>query len=72
MIDVHPLQDAVTVIVEDTRYFLKREELIPLDEWEALQKKAKEPCTKHGDGPCDCGAKPGKAAESASTPTDDE
>ncbi len=72
VIDVHPLQDAVTVIVEDTRYFLKREELIPLDEWEALQKKAKEPCTKHGDGPCDCGAKPGKAAESASTPTDDE
>lgn len=60
VLDVHPLQDAVTVLVEDTRYFLKREELIPLDEWEALQKKAGEPCTKHGDGPCECGAKPGK------------
>lgn len=60
VLDVHPLQDAVTVLVEDTRYFLKREELIPLDEWEALQKKATEPCTKHGDGPCECGAKPGK------------
>ncbi len=60
VLDVHPLQDAVTVLVEDTRHFLKREELIPLDEWEALQKKASEPCTKHGDGPCECGAKPGK------------
>ncbi|MCA0452733.1 MAG: stage 0 sporulation protein [Chloroflexi bacterium] len=60
VLDVHPLQDAVTVMVEDARYFLKREELIPLEEWEALQKKASEPCTKHGDGPCECGAKPGK------------
>lgn len=60
VLDVHPLQDAVTVLVEDTRYFLKREELIPLDEWEALQKKSAEPCNRHGDGPCECGAKPGK------------
>lgn len=60
VLDVHPLQDAVTVLVEDVRYVLQREEIIPLDEWEALQKKAKEPCTKHGDGPCECGAKPGK------------
>jgi len=60
VLDVHPLQDAVTVLVEDTRYFLKREELIPLDEWEALQKKSSEPCNRHGDGPCECGAKPGK------------
>jgi len=68
VLDVHPLQDAVTVLVEDTRYFLKREEIIPLDEWEALQKKSSEPCTKHGDGPCECGAKPGKKQ---SPPTDD-
>ncbi|MBZ0283603.1 MAG: stage 0 sporulation protein [Anaerolineae bacterium] len=60
VIDVHPLQDAVTVIVEDAYHLVKREEIIPLDEWEALQRKAKEPCTKHGDGPCECGAKPGK------------
>lgn len=58
--DVHPLQDAVTVIVEDTRYLVKREELVPVEELEALAKKAKEPCNKHGDGPCECGAKPGK------------
>jgi cell fate regulator YaaT (PSP1 superfamily) len=60
VIDVHPLQDAVTVLTEEGRHFVQREELIPLDELEALQKKAKEPCNIHGDGPCDCGAKPGK------------
>jgi cell fate regulator YaaT (PSP1 superfamily) len=62
VLDVHPLQDAVTVLVEDARHLVRREDIIPLDEWEALQKKAQQPCDKHGDGPCDCGAKPGKAA----------
>jgi cell fate regulator YaaT (PSP1 superfamily) len=65
VLDVHPLLDAVTVLVDETRYFLKREELIPIEEWEALQNKAKDPCTRHGDGPCECGMKPGK------TPQDD-
>lgn len=62
VIDVMPLQDAVVVLVEDAYLTFKREELVPLEEFEALAKKAKEPCTKHGDGPCECGAKPGKAA----------
>ncbi|MDZ4765163.1 MAG: regulatory iron-sulfur-containing complex subunit RicT [Chloroflexota bacterium] len=65
VIDVLPLQDAVLVVVGDTFYTIKREELIPLDELEALAKKSSEPCTKHGDGPCECGAKPGKAAAEA-------
>jgi cell fate regulator YaaT (PSP1 superfamily) len=60
VLDVHPLQDAVTVLVEESRLLVKHEDLMPLEEWEALQKKAKEPCNKHGDGPCDCGAKPGQ------------
>ncbi|MDX1991618.1 MAG: regulatory iron-sulfur-containing complex subunit RicT [bacterium] len=60
VIDVHPLQDSVTVYIEEEgRRTFKREELIPVDELEALQKKAKEPCTKHGDGACECGQKPG-------------
>jgi cell fate regulator YaaT (PSP1 superfamily) len=66
VIDIHPLQDAVTVVTEEGQYLMvKREELIPLDEWKALQQKASEPCNRHGDGPCECGAKPGrpKAAE---------
>jgi cell fate regulator YaaT (PSP1 superfamily) len=67
VIDVHPLQDAVTVLVEDGRHLVQRADIIPLEEWEALQKKAQEPCTKHGDGPCECGAKPGKNAEADKT-----
>ncbi|NWG17360.1 MAG: stage 0 sporulation family protein [Chloroflexi bacterium] len=66
VLDVHPLQDAATVLVEDVRYLVTREAIIPIEEWEALQKKAKEPCEKHGDGPCDCGAKPGKSKADAS------
>ncbi len=60
VIDVHPLQDAVTVINEEGRFLVQRADIIPLDELRALEKKAKEPCTKHGDEPCECGAKPGK------------
>lgn len=63
VLDIHPLQDAVTVMIEDAYHLVKREDLIPVEELEALQKKAQEPCTKHGDGPCECGAKPGKQAE---------
>ncbi len=63
VIDVHPLMDAVTVLIEENFHVVKREDIIPLQELEALQKKATEPCTKHGDGPCECGAKPGKQAE---------
>lgn len=70
VIDVMPLQDAVVVLVEDAYLTFKREELIPLEEFEALAKKAKEPCTKHGDGPCECGAKPGKAASKAEDDND--
>lgn len=62
VIDVHPLQDAVTVYAAEGYHVVKREELIPLDELEALARKAKAPCDKHGDGPCECGAKPGKQA----------
>jgi len=63
VIDVHPLQDAVTVLTEEGYRLVKREDLIPLEELQALAKKAKEPCEKHGDGPCECGAKPGKQKE---------
>ncbi|HLU08224.1 MAG TPA: regulatory iron-sulfur-containing complex subunit RicT [Oceanobacillus sp.] len=65
VIDVLPLQDAVVVVVEDAYHTVNREDLVPLEELEALAKKAKEPCNIHGDGPCDCGAKPGKAAQAS-------
>jgi cell fate regulator YaaT (PSP1 superfamily) len=60
VIDVQPLADTVMVYIEgEGRHTFHREDLIPLDELRALEKKAKEPCTKHGDEPCDCGQKPG-------------
>lgn len=67
VIDVLPMQDAVIVLsaADNTRHTVLRADLMPLDELEALAKKAKEPCTKHGDGPCECGAKPGKQAAEA-------
>jgi len=54
VIDVHPLQDAVTVLVEEARFVVQREELQPLDELDALANKAKGGCTKHDSGGCDC------------------
>lgn len=54
VIDVQPLQDSVTVFFEGERHTFKREELIPLAEWEALQKKAADGCSKHEGGNCDC------------------
>lgn len=56
VVEVYPLTDSVLVQLEtEGRKMYKREEIIPIDELEALQKKAKEPCSKHGDEPCDCG-----------------
>jgi cell fate regulator YaaT (PSP1 superfamily) len=65
VIDVHPLQDAVTVMTEEGFHMVKREDIVPLEELRALEKKAKEPCTKHGDEPCECGAKPGNRRQDA-------
>ncbi len=63
VLDVHPLQDAVTVLVGEIRYLVRREDLVPLDELETLEKKAKGGCARHESGGCDCGAKHGKAAK---------
>lgn len=67
VLDVLPLLDSVIVLSasDNTRHTVSRADLVPLDELEALSKKAKEPCTKHGDGPCECGAKPGKQVSEA-------
>src|SRR5438477_239717 len=56
VIDIHPLQDAVTVLVEEAFILVKREDLVPLDEYEALESKAKGGCSKHDGGGCDCHA----------------
>ena len=63
VIDVHPLADSVTVYLdsgEGGRITVHREDLIRLEEFEALQRKASQPCDKHGeDEACSCGQKPG-------------
>ncbi|NDJ60090.1 MAG: stage 0 sporulation family protein [Chloroflexi bacterium] len=63
VIDVLPLQDAVLVLTEEGVRTVQREEIVPLEELEALANKAQQPCDKHGDGPCECGAKPGKSQQ---------
>lgn len=55
VIDVLPLKQAVTVLLEDGKRveFLKHE-LQPYDELKALEKKASEPCDRHKNGECNC------------------
>jgi len=65
VLDVLPLQDAVLVAVGDGMQVVKREEIVPLEELEALAKKSSEPCDKHEGGGCDCGANPGGAEAKA-------
>jgi hypothetical protein len=57
VIALNPLAETVTVLVEETRYDLHREELVPLEQLQALKDKAGLGCTKEGSGPCECGAR---------------
>lgn len=73
VIAINPLAGSVTVLVEDNRYEVVQDDLIPLEELRALQEKAANPCAKEGGGVCDCGARirPGKPAEDAEEPGDE-
>lgn len=64
VIEVHPLEDAVTVLIDDQRVMVTREEIIPISEYEALQAAAASPCSRNEGGGCDCGAKRPKSATS--------
>lgn len=70
VIDVNPLKSLVTVYVEDKRHELHKDELIPLDELEAFQAKARAGCTKEGlGGTCECGARTrGEASQTQAPP----
>lgn len=57
VVEQHPLEDAVTVLVDEELHKVTREELRPMEEWEALKAAAAAPCRKHEGGGCDCGAK---------------
>ncbi len=53
VIDVHPLRDAVTVLVGDVRHDVSREEIIPLEEWAAMQEKAALGCAASTGRACE-------------------
>ncbi len=57
VVDVRPLRDSVIVQVGEEYHEVTRRELEPLEELEALKKKAEAGCSKHENGGCDCGAK---------------
>jgi len=71
VLDVLPLQDAVMVLVEESQFVVTREELTPLDEYEALEKKARAGCSKNESGGCDCGAKQGKPKSESDVDADE-
>ena len=55
--DIRVLRESVVVDVEGERHEVFIHEIEPLEELEALQKKADAGCSKHENGGCDCGAK---------------
>ncbi len=57
VIDVRVLRDSVLVDVDGERIEVFRHEFEPLEEREALEKKAANGCSKHEGGGCDCGGR---------------
>lgn len=59
VIDIRALRESVMVEVgeERERYEVFRHEIEPLEELEALKKKAEAGCDRHENGGCSCGAK---------------
>lgn len=57
VVDVRAMRESVLVDVDGEYHEVFRHELEPLEELEALQKKAAAGCSKHEGGGCDCGAK---------------
>jgi cell fate regulator YaaT (PSP1 superfamily) len=59
VIDIRALRESVVVEVgeERERYEVFRHEIEPLEELEALKKKAEAGCDRHENGGCTCGAK---------------
>lgn len=59
--DVRVLRDSVVVKIDGELHEVFRHEFEPLEELEALEKKAAAGCSKHEGGGCDCGAKNGNS-----------
>ena len=63
VVDLRPLRDAVVVLVGEEYHEVARPQIEPLEELEALKKKAEAGCSKHEGGGCDCGAKKAAAPD---------
>ncbi|MGD2050799.1 MAG: regulatory iron-sulfur-containing complex subunit RicT [Chloroflexota bacterium] len=61
--DVRVLRDSVVVDVAGEYHEVFRHEFEPMDELEALEKKAASGCSKHENGGCDCGAANNKSEQ---------
>jgi cell fate regulator YaaT (PSP1 superfamily) len=58
VIDRNPLEQTVTVVVEEKRHQVHRDDIVPLEELRALEEKARNGCVREGmAGPCECGAR---------------
>ncbi len=55
VVDLNPLKQLVIVQIDDLRHEFQRDEITPLEELQALVKKASQPCARHEGGGCDCG-----------------
>ena len=55
VLDVSPMKQTVYVEVGEARYEFHKDELLPLDELEALKRKSDAPCDRHEGGGCTCG-----------------
>jgi cell fate regulator YaaT (PSP1 superfamily) len=55
--DVRVLRESVVVDIDGEWHEVFQHEIEPIDELQALQKKAEAGCSKHENGGCDCGAK---------------
>jgi cell fate regulator YaaT (PSP1 superfamily) len=56
VIDQYPLKQTVLIELDnESRQEYELEQIQPLEELEALRKKAQEPCDRHENGECDCG-----------------
>jgi cell fate regulator YaaT (PSP1 superfamily) len=63
--DQRVLRDSIVVDVDGEWHEVFRHEFEPLEELEALEKKAAAGCSKHEGGGCDCGARRSSAGEEA-------
>jgi cell fate regulator YaaT (PSP1 superfamily) len=70
VVSLFPLKETALIDLGDRRIEVHREEIIPLEEWRALQEKAAQECD-HGEN-CTCGRKAVRPAVAEATQTSEQ